>query len=84
MLGAKSRKIGNLIFTETLITGAISTLAGIVLGIFASQGVTVLLMKMVKIKLKSFSPVVPTAILLTFAFYLLVFFLRHFLIELSW
>lgn len=74
MLGAKSRKIGNLIFTETLITGAISTLAGIVLGIFASQGVTVLLMKMVKIKLKSFSPVVPTAILLTFAFYLLVFF----------
>ena len=37
MLGAKRKRVGELVFLETLILGSVATVIGIVLGIFASK-----------------------------------------------
>lgn len=40
MLGARTSKIGRLIFTETLVVGLLATLLGTVLGVALTQGVS--------------------------------------------
>lgn len=75
MLGAKSRKIGNLIFSETLITGFLSTIVGILLGILVSHVVTDMLLNLIQIKISSYSSFVFNAVLYTVLFYIAIFFL---------
>ena len=73
MLGAKSSKIGLLIFLETLITGILATSAGIILGFGLTTVVAKLLIDKLGLTVTHFSPILPNAVLWTLIFFTLMF-----------
>lgn len=75
MLGAKSSKIGNLIFIETLFLGILAAVIGSFLGIFATQGVANLLVTNLGFSMQEFIGFNLSAILWTLLFFFVLFFL---------
>lgn len=75
MLGAKSSKIGLLIFCETLLTGILATILGIVVGFGLTALVSKLLISNLGLHITHFQIVLPNAILWTLIFFVAVFFL---------
>ncbi|WP_207233360.1 FtsX-like permease family protein [Holzapfeliella floricola] len=73
MLGAKSSKIGNLIFVETLFLGILATVVGLVIGVFATQGVANLLISNLSLSINGFIGFHMPAILWTMAFFFVLF-----------
>lgn len=75
MLGAKSGKISQLIFTETMVIGLGVTVVGIVLGIGATQVVGKLLMQALDAPARHFAPFYLPAVIVTAVFFVVLFFL---------
>lgn len=75
MLGAKSSKIGLLIFCETLLTGILATILGIIVGFGLTALVSKLLINSLGLHITHFQIVLPNAILWTLIFFVAVFFL---------
>ncbi|GHW01970.1 ABC transporter permease [Lactobacillus nasalidis] len=75
MLGAKSGKIGQLIFAETLVTGLLATGIGIVLGVGLTELVSALMVKQLGLTLAHFNPLYLPAVLWTLLFFIVLFFL---------
>lgn len=75
MLGAKSSKIGLLIFCETLLTGILATILGIIVGFGLTALVSKLLISSLGLHITHFQIVLPNAILWTLIFFVAVFFL---------
>lgn len=75
MLGAKSRKIGQLIFAETLIIGLLATIIGIIVGTGLAFGVGNLLISRMGGGIHHFMPLYWPAVLITFAFFIILFFI---------
>ncbi|PXY86190.1 FtsX-like permease family protein [Lactobacillus melliventris] len=73
MLGAKSTKIGALIFLETLITGILATIVGILLGFGLTAIVSQLLISRLDLTVKHFAVVLPNAVIWTIIFFILIF-----------
>lgn len=74
MLGAKTRKIAQLIFLETFIIGFVSTIVGTVLGVGLSSIVNTLLTKQLHLKITHFSPINNIALITTILFFSILFF----------
>lgn len=73
MLGAKGRKIAQLIFLETLIVGATATIVGSVLGIGLTTVVYRLLVEQLSLKITHFSAISGAGLTVTFLFFALLF-----------
>lgn len=75
MLGAKGRKIAQLIFIETFVVGVGATVVGTVLGIGLSSVVQQLLVQQLAIKITHFTAVNSSAALFTLVFFTIIFLL---------
>lgn len=75
MLGAKVKKIAQLIFLETFLVGFLATLAGSLVGIALTKGVSLILINQLQLSLTHFQPVSPKALLETIVFFSILFFL---------
>lgn len=75
MLGAKSSRIGLLIFCETLLTGILATILGIVIGFGSTAIVSKLLIASLGLKITHFQVILPSAVLWTLVFFVAIFFL---------
>lgn len=73
MLGAKSSRIGMLIFLETMIVGLIATAVGLVLGIGLTQLVSYLLISNLGLSLTGFSGFYLPALIFTIVFFIVLF-----------
>ncbi|BDR57083.1 FtsX-like permease family protein [Xylocopilactobacillus apis] len=73
MLGAKSRKIAQLIFLETLTIGLFAVAVGIILGLGLTQVVSKVLINQMDLAVTHFTPWNLSAILVTFVFFMVVF-----------
>lgn len=78
MLGAKKKKIGQLVWLETILIGILSTTMGIAVGVLASSFVPQLLTKMLGITPKYYEPFWMKAVLWTVFLYLALFLLGAF------
>ena len=78
MLGAKGRKIAQLIFIETFVVGVGATVVGTLLGIGLSGVVQQLLVKQLDIKITHFTAVNSSAVLFTLIFFTVIFLLATF------
>lgn len=78
MLGAKGRKIAQLIFIETFVVGVGATVVGTLLGIGLSGVVQQLLVKQLDIKITHFTAVNSSAVLFTLIFFTVIFLLAAF------
>lgn len=74
MLGAKTGKIGTLIFLETMLMGTIATVIGVVLGIGLTQVTSNLLVSQLDLTLHSFVGLYIPAIIATIIFFVVPFF----------
>ena len=86
MLGARTSKIGSLIFLETLVVGFLATILGSVIGIGLTQLVSQLLISQLGLHLHKFVGFYLPALLWTLLFFAVLFFLaalwnRHKLIK---
>lgn len=75
MLGARKKKIGQLIWLETMIIGFMSTIMGIIVGIILSTGMQNIVIKALGLTAKFYEPIWWKAILWTLVLYLGLFFL---------
>lgn len=75
MLGAKSSRIGLLIFCETLLTGMLAAILGIVIGFGLTAIVSKVLIASLGLKIMHFQIVLPSAIIWTLIFFIAIFFL---------
>lgn len=75
MLGAKSTRIGMLIFCETLLTGILAVCLGIILGFGLTAIVSRLLVSKLGLEINHFQIILPNAILGTIIFFVMVFFI---------
>ena len=75
MLGSKSSKISKMIFIETFAIGAIASLIGIVIGIFATGFVGTWLMKSLDLPVHHFSSFYMPSLISTILFFLIIFIL---------
>ncbi|MFV0559812.1 MAG: FtsX-like permease family protein [Enterococcus sp.] len=75
ILGAKSRKIAQMIFIETVVIGMVATVIGIVLGMGLSLAATKVLISQLHLSITSFSPVSGRALVITILFFILLFIL---------
>lgn len=75
MLGAKSSRIGLLIFIETLVTGVLAAILGILIGFALTAGVSSLLITNLGIKITNFQVILPMAIVWTLIFFIAIFFI---------
>ncbi|KRM23376.1 FtsX-like permease family protein [Latilactobacillus graminis] len=73
MLGAKGRKIAQLIAAETLVIGMAATLVGTVLGIGLTRIISNLLLSQMDIQVKQFSPFYLPAVIVTVVFFMVLF-----------
>lgn len=73
MLGAKARKIAQLIFIETFVVGVGATLVGTIVGIGLSSIVQQLLVQQLAIKITHFTAVNSSAVLFTLIFFTVIF-----------
>ena len=78
MLGARTSKIGRLIFTETLVVSLLATLLGTVLGVALTQGVSSILISQLGLQIHKFVGFYLPALLWTIAFFAILFFLAAF------
>ncbi|NME20463.1 FtsX-like permease family protein [Lactobacillus johnsonii] len=78
MLGARTSKIGRLIFAETLVVGLLATLLGTVLGVGLTQGVSSVLISQLGLQSHKFVGFYLPALLWTIAFFAILFFLAAF------
>jgi putative ABC transport system permease protein len=74
-LGAKGRKIAQMIFTETFVVGIIATLVGSAVGIGLTAIVNQLLVAQLNLKITHFSPVSVHGLIYTIAFFVILFLL---------
>ena len=74
MLGAKSMRISLLIFCETLLTGLIAVIVGIILGLGLTALVSRLLVSKLGLAINHFQVILPRAILGTILFFIVIFF----------
>lgn len=79
MLGAKGRKIAQMIFLETLFVGIFATVVGSGLGILLTSGVNQLLSEQLNVKVAHFSPVNTQALLFTGVFFVILFLISAFI-----
>ncbi|MBO0482620.1 ABC transporter permease [Candidatus Enterococcus courvalinii] len=75
MLGAKGRKIAQMIFSETFIVGILATLVGSVVGIGLTSVVNHLLVQQLNVQISNFSPFSIHGLLITIAFFSILFLL---------
>lgn len=75
MLGAKVKKIAQLIFLETFLVGFLATLMGSLVGVALTKGVSLILINQLQLSLTHFQPVSPKALLETVVFFSILFFL---------
>ncbi|MFC4772021.1 FtsX-like permease family protein [Enterococcus hermanniensis] len=75
MLGAKGRKIAQMVFIETFVVGIGATMVGIVVGIGLSSVVQQLLVKQLALKITHFAAVSTKGILFTILFFMIIFLL---------
>ncbi|MDF7682890.1 ABC transporter permease [Lactobacillus sp. ESL0679] len=75
MLGARSSRVGLLIFCETLITGTLAAVVGIVIGFGLTALVSQLLIHNLGLSITHFQVVLPNAILWTLVFFIVLFFI---------
>ncbi|KRO00037.1 FtsX-like permease family protein [Companilactobacillus kimchiensis] len=73
MLGAKSSKISRMIFVETFTIGAISTVIGSIIGIFATGLVSRWIISAMDMQVKHFNSFYLPALLWTFVFFIVIF-----------
>lgn len=73
MLGAKTSKIGQLIFAETFVLGIVATLIGTLIGAGLSRIVAQLLVQQMGLTLHYFNPFYWPAILITLSFFIVLF-----------
>ncbi|MCI1891893.1 FtsX-like permease family protein [Schleiferilactobacillus perolens] len=73
MLGAKSSKIAQLIFIETVAVGVISTVVGSAVGVGLTSIISQVLVKQMDISITHFSPWSTSAALVTAIFFLVLF-----------
>lgn len=78
MLGARTSKIGRLIFTETLVVGLLATLLGTILGVALTQGVSSILISQLGLQIHKFVGFYLPALFWTVAFFAILFFLAAF------
>ena len=75
MLGAKSTRIGLLIFCETLLTGFLAVLLGITLGLGLTTVVTKVLVGKLGLEITHYKAILPSAIIGTLIFFVIIFLL---------
>lgn len=75
MLGAKGRKIAQMIFSETFIVGILATLVGSAVGMGLTSVVSHLLVQQLNIKISHFSPFSVHGLLITIVFFSILFLL---------
>lgn len=75
MLGARTSKIGRLIFLETLVVGLLATALGILIGIGLAQWVSGILIKQLGLQIHQFIGFYLPALLWTIVFFAAIFFL---------
>ncbi|TDQ41021.1 ABC transporter permease [Aureibacillus halotolerans] len=75
MLGAKKSKVTRLIFFETMSLGVIAIALGIVLGIGLAMVVADMMMQQIGLSSEGFYPLYVPSMLITFVFYITLFFL---------
>lgn len=75
MLGAKSTRIGMLIFVETLLTGILAVCLGLIFGFGLTAIVSRLLVNKLGLEINHFQIILPNAILGTIIFFIMVFFI---------
>lgn len=75
MLGAKSTRIGLLIFCETLLTGFLAVLLGITLGLGLTTVVTKVLVGKLGLEITHYKAILPSAIIGTLLFFVIIFLL---------
>ena len=73
MLGAKGRKIAQMIFIETFFVGIIATITGALAGIGLTKIVNDLLVQQLNIKITHFSPFNVKALVITLVFFAILF-----------
>lgn len=73
MLGAKGRKIAQLIATETLVIGSAAAVLGTVLGIGLTKIVSQILMNKLDVNVAHFSPFYLPAVIVTLVFFIVLF-----------
>lgn len=73
MLGAKTSKIAQLIFTETFVLGTVATLVGSLIGTGLAQLVAQLLVQQLGLKLQHFNAFYLPAFLITIGFFIVLF-----------
>lgn len=73
MLGAKGRKIAQLIAAETLVIGTVATLIGTTVGIGLTQVVSQFLLSLLDMHIKHFSPFYLPAVIITLVFFIILF-----------
>ncbi len=78
MLGAKGRKIAQMIFSETFIVGIVATLVGSVFGVGLTSIVHKLLVDQLNIKITDFSPLNLKGLIITILFFAILFLLAAF------
>ncbi|QNQ81292.1 FtsX-like permease family protein [Lactobacillus sp. PV034] len=86
MLGARSSKIGRLIFVETFIVGTLATIIGEIIGIGLTQLISQLIITQLGLAINHFVGFYVPALLWTLAFFIALFFLaalwnRHKLVK---
>lgn len=79
MLGAKSRKIAQMIFTETFVVGAAATIFGSALGVGLTTLVERLLVSQLNIVITKFNPFNLKGLLITVLFFAILFLLAAFI-----
>lgn len=75
MLGAKGRKIAQLIFIETFVVGVSATVVGTILGVGLSGVVQQLLVQQLDIKITHFTAISSSAVVFTLIFFTAIFLL---------
>lgn len=75
MLGARTNKIGRLIFVETLVVGLLATLLGILIGIGLAQWVSGVLVSQLGLQIHKFVGFYLPALFWTIVFFTVIFFL---------
>ncbi|MDF7672811.1 ABC transporter permease [Lactobacillus sp. ESL0701] len=73
MLGARSSRIGLLIFCETLITGIMAAIVGIIIGFGLTGLVANLIIGNLGLHITHFQVILPSAILWTLVFFVIIF-----------
>lgn len=75
MLGAKTKKIAQMIFIETFLIGILATICGSVVGLGLTSAVNHLLTTKLAIQVQHFSPINGQAFLVTVIFFTVLFFI---------